>query len=126
MDPRTGDLTNRYLPLLPILMLRWHLSVGQVDLLALTTQALEPLLGAWADRRGGPWFIVGGLVIGSVGKCARFSLGADLRRLCEGADARRTGQRRLSSPYGGTGEPKLDEEPGPFPERLDGQRHDRA
>ncbi len=60
-----------YLPLLPILMLRWHFSVGQAGLLAgllaLTTQALQPLLGAWADRRGGPWFIVGGLIIGSVG-----------------------------------------------------------
>ncbi|NMP24379.1 MFS transporter, partial [Sulfobacillus sp. DSM 109850] len=54
-----------YLPLLPILMQRWHFAAAQAGLLAgllaLTTQALQPLLGAWADRRGGPWFIVGGL-----------------------------------------------------------------
>ncbi len=60
-----------YLPLLPMLMHRWHFSAGQAGLLAgllaLTTQALQPLLGAWADRRGGPWFVVGGLVVGSVG-----------------------------------------------------------
>ena len=60
-----------YLPLLPVLMYRWHFTPSQAGLLAgllaLTTQALQPLLGAWADRRGGPWFIVGGLVIGSAG-----------------------------------------------------------
>lgn len=60
-----------YLPVLPMLMHRWHFAAGQAGLLAgllaLTTQALQPLLGAWADRRGGPWFIVGGLVVGSVG-----------------------------------------------------------
>ncbi len=60
-----------YLPLLPILMVRWHFGVGRAGLLAgllaVTTQALQPLLGAWADRRGGPWFVVGGLLIGSAG-----------------------------------------------------------
>ena len=60
-----------YLPLLPMLMHRWHFAASQAGLLAgllaLTTQALQPLLGAWADRRGGPWFIVGGLAVGSVG-----------------------------------------------------------
>lgn len=60
-----------YLPVLPMLMHRWHFAAGQAGLLAgllaLTTQALQPLLGAWADRRGGPWFIVGGLVTGSLG-----------------------------------------------------------
>ncbi len=60
-----------YLPLLPVLMQRWHFSASQAGLLAgllaLTTQALQPLLGAWADRRGGPWFIVLGLALGSLG-----------------------------------------------------------
>lgn len=60
-----------YLALLPLLMVRWHFSVSQAGLLAglsaLTTQALQPLLGWWSDRRGGPWFIVGGLAVGSVG-----------------------------------------------------------
>lgn len=58
-----------YLPLLPILMTRWHFNIAQagllVGLLALSTQATQPLLGAWSDRRGGPWFIVGGLLAGS-------------------------------------------------------------
>ena len=60
-----------YLPLLPILMSRWHFGAGRAGLLAgllaLTTQALQPILGSWADRQGGPWFVVGGLVIGSLG-----------------------------------------------------------
>ncbi len=60
-----------YLALLPLLMSRWHFSLGQAGLLAglsaLTTQALQPLLGSWSDRLGGPWFIVGGLAAGSVG-----------------------------------------------------------
>ncbi len=60
-----------YLPLLPILMTRWHFNIAQagllVGLLALSTQATQPLLGAWSDRRGGPWFIVGGLMAGSLG-----------------------------------------------------------
>ena len=60
-----------YLPLLPMLMAQWHFAASQAGLLAgllaLTTQALQPLLGAWADRRGGPWFIVGGLAVGSLG-----------------------------------------------------------
>ncbi|AUW95533.1 hypothetical protein BXT84_10330 [Sulfobacillus thermotolerans] len=60
-----------YLALLPVLMVRWHFGVAQAGLLAgfltLTTQAMQPLWGWWADRLGGPWFIVGGLVAGSVG-----------------------------------------------------------
>lgn len=60
-----------YLALLPTLMQRWHLTLGQAGLLAgfsaITTQALQPLLGWWADRFGGPWFIVGGLLAGSLG-----------------------------------------------------------
>ncbi len=60
-----------YLPVLPLLMIRWHFGAGRAGLLAgllaVTTQALQPVLGSWADRRGGPWFIVGGLLIGSVG-----------------------------------------------------------
>lgn len=60
-----------YLALLPVLMLRWHFGVAQAGLLAglltLTTQAMQPLWGWWADRLGGPWFIVGGLIAGSVG-----------------------------------------------------------
>ncbi len=60
-----------YLPLLPILMTRWHFNIAQagllVGLLALSTQATQPLLGAWSDGRGGPWFIVGGLMAGSLG-----------------------------------------------------------
>ena len=60
-----------YLPLLPILMVRWHFGAGRagllVRLLAVTTQAMQPLLGRWADRRGGPWLVVGGLLVGSVG-----------------------------------------------------------
>ena len=60
-----------YLALLPVLMARWHFTVGQAGLLAgvlaLSTQGLQPLRGWWADRRGGPWFIVGGLLVGSLG-----------------------------------------------------------
>jgi FSR family fosmidomycin resistance protein-like MFS transporter len=60
-----------YLALLPLLMTRWHFNVSQAGLLAgllaLTTQAFQPVLGEWADRRGGPWFIVAGLVAGSLG-----------------------------------------------------------
>ncbi len=60
-----------YLALLPVLMPRWHFGVAQAGLLAglltLTTQAMQPLWGWWADRLGGPWFIVGGLIAGSVG-----------------------------------------------------------
>ncbi len=60
-----------YLPLLPILMIRWHFGAGRAGLLAgllaLTTQALQPVLGIWADRVGGPWFVVGGLIVGSLG-----------------------------------------------------------
>ncbi|PSR32473.1 MAG: MFS transporter [Sulfobacillus benefaciens] len=60
-----------YLALLPTLMIRWHFAESQAGLLAgllaVTTQALQPIMGMWADSRGGPWFIVGGLLIGSVG-----------------------------------------------------------
>lgn len=60
-----------YLALLPVLMARWHFTAGQAGLLAgvlaLSTQGLQPLLGWWADRRGGPWFIVGGILVGSLG-----------------------------------------------------------
>ncbi len=60
-----------YLALLPVMMIRWHFTVAQAGLLAgvlaLSTQALQPFLGAWADRRGGPWFIVGGLLLGGLG-----------------------------------------------------------
>ncbi|MDA8192647.1 MAG: MFS transporter [Thermaerobacter sp.] len=60
-----------YLALLPVLMTRWHFGAGRAGLLAgllaVTTQALQPWLGAWADRRGGPWFVVGGLLVGSLG-----------------------------------------------------------
>ncbi len=60
-----------YLAVLPVLMHRWHFTVGQAGLLAgllaLTTQALQPVFGWWADQRGGPWFIVGGLLAGSLG-----------------------------------------------------------
>ncbi|MCL4495615.1 MAG: MFS transporter [Firmicutes bacterium] len=67
-----------YLPLLPLLMLRWHFGVSQAGLLAgllaLTTQALQPFLGAWADRRGGPWFVVGGLLIGALGNALGLAL----------------------------------------------------
>ncbi len=67
-----------YLPLLPILMTRWHFGVSQAGLLAgllaLTTQAMQPFLGAWADKRGGPWFVVGGLLIGAVGNALGLAL----------------------------------------------------
>ncbi len=60
-----------YLALLPALMIRWHFTESQAGLLAgllaVTTQALQPIMGIWADSRGGPWFIVGGLLIGSLG-----------------------------------------------------------
>ena len=73
-----------YLALLPVLMLRWHFHAGQAGLLtglvALSTQALQPVMGWWADRRGGPWFIVGGLLIGSLG--ASFGLASPLRTPC--------------------------------------------
>ncbi len=60
-----------YLALLPVLMARWHFTAGQAGLLAgvlaLSTQGLQPFLGWWADRHGGPWFIVGGILVGSLG-----------------------------------------------------------
>lgn len=68
-----------YLALLPTLMARWHFTMAQAGLLAgllaLTTQAFQPVLGWWADRQGGPWFIVGGLLAGSLGNALGLAWG---------------------------------------------------
>ncbi|MCL4318354.1 MAG: MFS transporter [Firmicutes bacterium] len=61
---------NLYPALLPILMVVMHFSVVLAGLLssiaALTTQLLQPLMGLWADRVGTRYFVVGGLMAGSI------------------------------------------------------------
>lgn len=61
---------NLYPSLLPVLMVAMHFSVALAGLLssiaALTTQLLQPLMGLWADRVGTRYFVVGGLLIGSI------------------------------------------------------------
>ncbi|PSR29512.1 MFS transporter, FSR family, fosmidomycin resistance protein [Sulfobacillus thermosulfidooxidans DSM 9293] len=61
---------NLYPALLPILMVAMHFSVALAGLLssiaALTTQLLQPVMGLWADRVGTRYFVVGGLMVGSI------------------------------------------------------------
>lgn len=61
---------NLYPVLLPILMLQLHFNTAAAGLIstvsALTAQLLQPVMGFWADRIGGRYFVVGGLIIGSV------------------------------------------------------------
>ncbi|MCL4494646.1 MAG: MFS transporter [Firmicutes bacterium] len=61
---------NLYPALLPVLMVAMHFSVVLAGLLssiaALTTQLLQPLMGLWADRVGTRYFVVGGLMAGSI------------------------------------------------------------
>lgn len=59
-----------YPALLPVLMVDMKFSVALAGLLssivALTTQLLQPVMGLWADRVGTRYFVVGGLLAGSV------------------------------------------------------------
>ncbi|PSR20167.1 MAG: MFS transporter [Sulfobacillus acidophilus] len=61
---------NLYPALLPVLMVAMHFSVAMAGLLssiaALTTQMLQPLMGLWADRVGTRYFVVAGLLVGSM------------------------------------------------------------
>ena len=77
---RTGTFTvahlindsypNLYPVLLPELMASLRFGTAAAGLIStvtsLTTQFLQPLMGAAADRVGGRWFVVGGLALGSV------------------------------------------------------------
>ena len=115
-----------YLALLPVLMLRWHFNAGQAGLLtglvALSTQALQPVMGWWADRRGGPWFIVGGLLIGSLG--ASFGLASPLRTPCSPPRSWWVAWALgFSSPHGGSGDARRPHPTGTADERMDGQRY---
>lgn len=60
-----------YPGLLPvILMPQLGFSIAAAGLIstvtALTTQLMQPILGLWADRIGGRWFVIGGLLVGSI------------------------------------------------------------
>lgn len=61
---------NLYPVLLPELMANLHFGTAAAGLIgtvtAMTTQLLQPVMGAWADRAGGRAFVVGGLALGSL------------------------------------------------------------
>ncbi|MDA8443337.1 MAG: MFS transporter [Peptococcaceae bacterium] len=61
---------NLYPVLLPVLMVQLNFGTAAAGLIstvsALTAQLLQPVMGMWADRIGGKYFVVGGLAIGSI------------------------------------------------------------
>ncbi len=61
---------NLYPILLPELMAAMHFGTAAAGLIStftsFTTQLLQPFTGYQADRLGGRWFVVGGLLVGSI------------------------------------------------------------